>query len=537
MSQIGGAPSRSAAPPSGPRDLDVIDRAEARDIVPALAAVHVSKRFGVVRALDDVTLAAYPGEILALVGENGAGKSTLVRIFEGVFSPDQGELFARGVRQTLRSPSDAHALGVRVIHQEPDIIPDLSIAENIFLGEFPAKRGIFLDRTDLARRTLAILAEFGLEKDLGPWVRAGDLSPAQRQLMEIMRALRGGLRVLALDEPTSSLTEEEAKRLFRVVTRLRGDGVGVIYISHRMREVRGLADRIAVLRDGRLVETRPTGAFPEAEIVQAMVGRPIADLFERGKRRRGDAALALRGVTTKRVKQISFDVHAGEVVGLAGLMGAGRSELAAAIFGHDRLLAGSIAVNGKTVRFRSPADAINAGIGLAPEDRKSQALLLLRSVKENMSLTIPDLISRLSFVDFAAERRIASALAERLRIKTASIEASVSSLSGGNQQKVVLGRWLARRPKVLILDEPTRGIDVGAKAEIYRLVSELAAEGIALLVISSEMPELLGLADRILVMADGRIVAELGRDDASEERILTLAMTESGTQGAAARAQ
>jgi L-arabinose transport system ATP-binding protein len=516
---------------------DAAGRAEARASAPALAAHGVSKSFGVVKALDDVTLAARAGEILALVGENGAGKSTLVRIFEGVFPPDQGEVLAQGVRQTLRSPADAHALGIRVIHQEPDIIPDLSIAENLFLGDFRPRQGIFLDRTGLERRTFALLAEFGLERDLDPWVRAGDLSPAQRQLMEIMRALRGGLRVIALDEPTSSLTEEEAQRLFRVVRRLRDDGVAVIYISHRMREVRDLADRIAVLRDGRLVEERPTAAFPEGDIVHAMVGRPIADLFERGMRRRGDVALALRGVTTKRVKQISFDVHAGEVVGLAGLMGAGRSELAAAIFGHDRLLAGSVAVNGRTVRLRSPADAINAGIGLAPEDRKSQALLLLRSVKDNISLAIPDLISRLKFVDFAAERRIAAALAERLRIKTPSLEASMASLSGGNQQKVVLGRWLARRPKVLILDEPTRGIDVGAKAEIYRLIAELAAEGMALLVISSEMPELLGLADRILVMAHGRIVAELGRREASEERILSLAMTESLTHGASTRTQ
>jgi L-arabinose transport system ATP-binding protein len=490
-----------------------------------------------VRALDDVTLAARAGEILALVGENGAGKSTLVRIFEGVFSPDEGEVLAQGVRQTLRSPADAHARGSRVIHQEPDIIPDLSIAENLFLGDFRRRSGLFLDRTDLLQRTRALLGEFGLERDLGPWVRAGDLSPAQRQLMEIMRALRRGLRVLALDEPTSSLTEEEAQRLFRVVRRLREDGVAVIYISHRMREVRDLADRIAVLRDGRLVEERPTAAFPEGDIVHAMVGRPIADLFDRGTRRRGETALSVRGVTTKRVKDVSFDVCSGEVVGLAGLMGAGRSELAEAIFGQDRLLAGSIAVGGKPVALRIPADAIHAGIGFAPEDRKSQALLLLRSVKDNISLAIPDLISRLTFVDFAAERRIAATLAERLRIKTPSLEASVSSLSGGNQQKVVLGRWLARRPKVLILDEPTRGIDVGAKAEIYRLITELAADGMALLVISSEMPELLGLADRILVMAGGRIVDELGRHEASEERILSLAMTESLTQGASTRTQ
>ena len=340
MPQIDSTGRRGEALRRNPGDRGESGDAQARQEAPAaLAALGVSKRFGVVRALDDVTLAARAGEVLALVGENGAGKSTLMRIFEGLHRPDQGTLMAEGVRRTLRSPADAHALGIRVIHQEPDIIPDLSIAENLFLGDFRRIHGVFLDRADLARRTRSMLAEFGLENDLGPWTRAGDLSPAQRQLMEIMRALRRGLKVLALDEPTSSLTEDEAQRLFRVVRRLRDDGVGVIYISHRMREVRDLADRIAVLRDGRLVEERPTGAFPEAEIVQAMVGRPITDLYERGTRSRGRIALSVQGLTTKRVHDVSFIVRSGEVVGLAGLIGAGRSELAEAIFGHDRTLA------------------------------------------------------------------------------------------------------------------------------------------------------------------------------------------------------
>ena len=532
MSQIGGTGRRGDAPLRNSSALDEANEPGAREAAaPALAAVGVSKRFGVVQALDDVTLSVRPREILALVGENGAGKSTLVRIFEGVYRPDQGALMAGGAPQAFRSPSDAHALGIRVIHQEPDIVPDLSIAENLFLGDFRSIHGVFLDRADLERRTREMLAKFGLEKDLGPWTRAGDLGPSQRQLMEIMRALRGGLRVLALDEPTSSLTEEEAQRLFRVVRRLRDDdGVGVVYISHRMREVRDLADRVAVLRDGRLVAERPTAEFPEAEIIQAMVGRPIADLYERGARRRGEAALSVRGLTTKRVSDVNFDVHSGEVVGLAGLVGAGRSELAEAIFGHDRMLAGSVAVRGRPIRLKSPADAIAAGIGFAPEDRKSQALLLMRSVKDNITLAVPDLISRFDFVDPGAERRIAAEFADRLRIRTPSLEAAVSNLSGGNQQKVVLARWLARHPKVLILDEPTKGIDVGAKAEIYRLIAELAGEGIALLVISSEMPELLGMADRILVMAGGRLVAELDHEAANEERILSLAMADNLTR-------
>ncbi|HLH50653.1 MAG TPA: sugar ABC transporter ATP-binding protein [Roseiarcus sp.] len=502
---------------------------------PFLIAKAVSKRFGVVQALDNVTLGVRPGEALALVGENGAGKSTLVRIFEGVFRPDQGALIVAGAPRALRSPADAHALGIRVIHQEPDIVPDLSIAENLFLGDLPPRQGVFLDRQSLASRTRRMLSEFALDKELSPWARAGDLAPAQRQLLEIMRAMRTGVRVLALDEPTSSLTEDEAQRLFRIVRRFRAAGVGIIYISHRMREVKDLSDRIAVLRDGRLVEERRTADISESEIVQAMVGRPIANLFDRAARRPGGVALSVRAVTTKRVKDITFDVRAGEVVGLAGLIGAGRSELAEAIFGHDRLLAGSVAIDGKPIRLRSPADAIAAGIGFAPEDRKSQALLLLRSVQDNISLAVPDLISRFNFVRAGAERQIAAALCERLRIKTPSLDQFVSKLSGGNQQKVVLGRWLARRPKALILDEPTRGIDVGAKAEIYRLIAQLAAEGVALLVISSEMPELLGLADRILVMAGGRLVADLPRSEANEERILNLAMGDNLTATGEAR--
>ncbi len=493
---------------------------------PLLAVQGISKRFGVVQALSDVSLEIRAGEVLALVGENGAGKSTLMRVIEGVHQPDTGSVRIDGAAIAFRSPADAHAHGIRVIHQEPDIIPDLSIAENLFVGDFGRRFGIFLDRRDLARRTRAMLAQFGLERDLSPWTRAGTLGAAHRQVMEIMRALRAGVRVLALDEPTSSLTEEEAGRLFAVIRRLRGDGVAIIYISHRMREVQALADRIAVLRDGHLVAHRPAAELPENETVRLMIGRPISDLFDRRAKQLGPVVLSVRGLTTRRVRDIGFDVRAGEVVGLAGLIGAGRSELAEAIFGADRLLSGHVAIAGQTLRLRSPADAIAAGIGLAPEERKSQALLLLRSVADNITLCVPDLISRFGVLSRSRARQIAGTQIARLRIKTPSPDQLVAKLSGGNQQKVVLGRWLARRPRLLILDEPTRGIDVGAKAEIYRLIAQLAAEGMALLVISSEMPELLGLADRVLVMASGRLVADLPRADASEARVLELAMTD-----------
>jgi L-arabinose transport system ATP-binding protein len=491
-----------------------------------LALRGICKRFGIVQALAEVGLDLQRGEVLALIGENGAGKSTLIRILEGVFPADQGAIEVDGAAVRFAAPSEAHRAGIRVIHQEPDIAPDLSVAENLFVGDLRRIGGVFLDRGDLARRTMNLLARFGLEASLSPWMRAGGLSPAQRQLVEIMRALRSGVRILALDEPTSSLTEEEARLLFVVVRQLKAEGVGIIYISHRMHEIRALADRIAVLRDGRMVALKPAAELSDEAILQLMVGRPITNLFDRSERRLGDVVLSVRGLATSRVRDVSFDIRAGEVVGMAGLMGAGRSEVAEAIFGHDPILAGAVSLSGRRLRLRSPADAIAAGIGFAPEDRKAQALLLLASVESNVTLCVPDLISRFGFVRAASARRVAEDQVQRLRIKTPHLDQLVSKLSGGNQQKVVLGRWLARRPKLLILDEPTRGIDVGAKAEIYRLVAQLASEGLAILIISSEMPELLGLSDRILVMAGGRLVGDLPREAADEDRILALAMTD-----------
>jgi L-arabinose transport system ATP-binding protein len=501
-----------------------------QEVTPLLQVRHIGKRFGVVQALTKVSLPIYAGEILALVGENGAGKSTLTRIIEGVHLPDTGEIDIDGVPMRLRAPADAHAAGIRVIHQEPDIFPDLSVAENLFVGDLRGVAGIFVDRADLAKRSRALLARFGLDKVMSPWTRAGDLGPAHRQLLEIMRALRAGVRLLALDEPTSSLTDDEARLLFGVVRQLRGDGVAVIYISHRMPEIRALADRIAILRDGRLIACRPVAELSEADIVQLMVGRPVSTLFERAPKPAGKVILEARGLTTGLVHDVHLSIHAGEVVGLGGLIGAGRSELALAIFGHDRLRAGCVLVDGAKISLRSPADAIAAGIGLAPEERKSQALLLMRSVAENITLCVPHRVSRFGFLRRAAEWLVASEQVERMRVKTAGLDQLVANLSGGNQQKVVLGRWLARAPRVLILDEPTRGIDVGAKAEIYRLIAQLAFDGIAILLISSELPELIGLSDRILVMAAGRIVGEVPRAEATEQSLLNLAMRENLSQ-------
>ena len=504
-----------------------------QEVTPLLEFRRVGKRFGVVHALSEVTLPIHAGEILALVGENGAGKSTLTRIMEGVHQPDTGEVVIDGAPVLLRAPAEAHAAGIRVIHQEPDIFPDLSVAENLFVGDLRRVAGIFLDRADLAVRTRDLLTRFGLQYTLSPWTLAGALSAAHRQLLEIMRALRAGVRLLALDEPTSSLSDDEAQLLFSVVRQLRNEGVALVYISHRMPEIRALADRVAILRDGRLVACSPVDELSEADIVHLMVGRPVSTLFDRSPASIGKVALETRGLTTARVRDVSMSIRAGEVVGLGGLMGAGRSELALAIFGQDRLTAGSVIVDGAEIRLRSPADAIAAGIGLAPEERKSQALLLMRSVAENVTLCVPDRISRFGFLRRAAVLLVASEQVERMRVKTSSLDELVSNLSGGNQQKVVLARWLARAPRVLILDEPTRGIDVGAKAEIYRLIAQLAANGIAILVISSELPELIGLSDRILVMAAGRIVGEVPRAEATEQRVLNLAMRENLSQEAA----
>ena len=500
---------------------------------PLLSLRQISKRFGVVQALNGVDLDVRGGEVLALVGENGAGKSTMMRIVEGVVSPDAGSLLFDGVVRDLRRAADAHALGVRVIHQEPDIAPDLSVAENLFIGDLRRIAGLFLDRRDLVRRTIALFDRFGLRESLSPWTRAGDLGAAQRQLVEIMRALRAGVRLLALDEPTSSLTDEETRRLFTIVRQLKAAGVAIVYISHRMHEIRELADRIAVLRDGRMVTVQPSTDLEDGAILRHMVGRPIDKLFERQHREPGPVVLSLEGVSTRRIRDVSFSIRAGEVVGMAGLIGAGRSETAEAIFGADPILSGRVSLGGVPLRLRSPADAIAAGIGFAPEDRKAQALLLMASVETNVTLCVPDLISRAGFLKASAAHRIARKQADDLRIKTPRLDQLVSKLSGGNQQKVVLGRWLARRPRVLILDEPTRGIDVGAKAEIYALIRHLADSGLAILVISSEMPELVGLSDRVLVMASGRVAGEVSRVDATEEGILSLAMTDNLASSAA----
>jgi L-arabinose transport system ATP-binding protein len=490
-----------------------------------LRAEQISKSFGPVHALTEVDLDVRAGEVLALMGENGAGKSTLLRVLSGDHLPDAGRLLLDGTPVTFHSPAEAHRAGLRVIQQEPEIVPHVSVAENIYLGALP-RRGLVLDKRTLFAQVRRDLERYGFQDVLAPDTLGSELSAAQRQLVEILRALAGDVRVIAFDEPTSSLSDHEVEALFGLIRRLRDDGVAIIYVSHRMPEIFTIADRVAVLRDGRFVGDRPVAQTDNSELVRMMVGRDLADMFVRDPQEPGEVMLSIRGLVTDDVRDVSLQVRAGEVVGLGGLVGAGRSELALAVVGAVPIHQGGIEVAGDAVRLRGPADALRLGIGLAPEERKAQALLLRRSIRDNISLASLRRLATLHVVRRQAERDLALRHVEQLSIRASSIEQEVATLSGGNQQKVVLARWLARRPKVLILDEPTRGVDVGAKAEIYSIINELAAQGMALLVISSEMPELLGLCDRIVVMQGGRVTGEVTRAEATEERVLALAMAE-----------
>ncbi|WP_339983856.1 sugar ABC transporter ATP-binding protein [Gymnodinialimonas ulvae] len=477
------------------------------------------------QALTDISFDVKLGEVLALVGENGAGKSTLMRLLEGVFAPTRGEIQVEGRTVEFSQPRDAHQAGIRVIHQEPEIVPDLTVAENIFAGDLPRKAGHFLDWKRLMRETAALLKKFGIERELHPRQMCGGLGPAQRQMIEIMRAVQAGGRLVAFDEPTSSLTDEETQRLFTIIRDLRGQGVAIIYISHRLPEITALADRVVVLRDGLLVDDLPAEGVTESQITRLMVGRELSEMFPDRKSSDGSVVLKVDAMNTEHVHDISLELRAGEVLGIGGLIGAGRSELAKGIFGFHRRTAGTVMVNGTELPSGDTAAAIAAGIGFAPEDRKEEALLLMQTILENSVLCVPEKVSSRGFYDRRKALALISQISTKMRLKASSLDAPVTSLSGGNQQKVVLTRWLACDLKILILDEPTRGIDVGARSEIYDLIRKLTdQEGLGVIVISSEMPELLGLSDRIVVMADGRIRAAFSREDANEEAIMQAAI-------------
>ena len=488
---------------------------------PAVRFEGITKRFPGVQALSDVTLEVAAGACHALCGENGAGKSTLGKILAGIHTPDAGRLFVLGREARFEGPRDALAAGVGMVHQELAFCENLSVAENLCLGTLPAHGG-FVDREAMARRAEAMLAEIGTALDVRRIL--GTLTVGQQQMVQIAAAVGGGARVIVFDEPTSSLSQGEAERLYDLIGRLTARGVTCIYVSHRMPEIFRLCDAVSVLRDGQHVATRPIEGLTEAELVRMMIGRSLAEYFPQHLHGTpGGELLRVEGLAVPgKFEDVSFTLHAGEVLGLAGLVGAGRSEVAQALFGVEPGVRGRIWIRGEPAAIHTPDDAIRLGIGLVPEDRKRQGLVLGASGVHNLSLPILDRLSRLTWVRREEEGEIARDYFGRLRVRAPGIGTVVAGLSGGNQQKIVLAKWLAARSQVLILDEPTRGVDVGAKAEIHALIDELAARGNAILLISSELPEVLSLSRRILVLREGRLVGEVSRERATQDTLLRL---------------
>ena len=486
---------------------------------PFLQATALHKRYGGVHALRGARIAVYPGEVHALVGENGSGKSTLLGILSGQIRADSGEVSLAGRPAAFRSPTDALRGGIATVTQETTLAPDLSITENVFLGHRMMRRGPLIDWPATRRRALEAIRRLGLDVD--PSLPVRRLRPDQQQMVEIARALTIDARVLVLDEPTSSLTDDEVASLFGRVRALRDEGVAIIFVSHRLQEVFELADRITVLRDGRTVGEAPAGELDRSRLIHLMVGRALEEIEPPAAQERvGRSALRLRGLTLPpSVSAVDLDVEPGEIVGLAGLVGAGRSELLETVFGLHRPSAGSVEVDGGPVSFRSPQEAIRGGVAFVPADRKVQGLVHEMTVRENLVMASTSRLARLRRPVARRELRIVRESFEGMRIRAASARVPVATLSGGNQQKVVLAKWLATSPRVLMLDEPTRGVDVGAKAEIYQLLFDAAESGLGILVSSSENPELLTLCDRILVLFRGRIAAQLSREDATEARI------------------
>ncbi|QIZ36788.1 sugar ABC transporter ATP-binding protein [Saccharopolyspora sp. ASAGF58] len=486
---------------------------------PAVALHGVGKRFPGVVAVSEVTLAIPPGEVHVFAGENGAGKSTLMKLIAQVEQPSSGRIELDGVPVAYQGPGAARRLGVSMVHQEFALAPDLSVAENLFIGHEPG-RGGWISRAEERRAARELLGHVGLNID--PGRRVALLSTAEQQRVELAKALAVQAKVLILDEPTASLTEREAEELFGIVRELTARGIAVLYISHRLDEIFEIGDRVTVMRDGAIVATRPVTELDEDRLVQLMVGRDVENLYPRTHNEPGPVRLEVRGLTrADAVRDVSFEVRAGEIVGLAGLVGAGRTELARAVFGAELPDAGTIALDGKRLRIRGPSDAIAAGIGYLTESRKTDGLALPLGVDKN--ITLAKLPMRAGLIDLAAERKIAERERDGLRIRVPWVGRPVRTLSGGNQQKVILARWLETGAEVLFFDEPGRGMDVGAKSEMFQQMDSLAARGKAVVFISSYLPELLNMCDRILVMRGGRITGEVPRAEFSEERVVALA--------------
>jgi len=489
---------------------------------PLLDVEGICKSFPGVRALHEVGFSVGQGEVVAVIGENGAGKSTLMKILAGVQPPDRGTIRVEGETASIGSVQDGLALGIALIHQELNLATNLGVGANIFLGREPRRAGV-IDEREIATRSRDYLELVGLDVD--PSMIVGDLTIGRQQLVEIAKALSVDAKILIMDEPTSSLSQGEAERLFEVVKDLRERGVSVIYISHRLGEVKELADRVVVLRDGENAGDLDRDEIEHDRMVSLMVGRELSQFYPHNPQAPGDPVLEVRDLRTPAhpAHPVDFAVRTGEIVGLAGLVGAGRTELMETLFGVTPARTGEIVVKGSVVSIGSPRDAIRAGLALVPEDRKQQGLVIDMAVRENMSLAAIRRDQKNGFLDFGREREIADSMIARLRVKTPSAGQVARFLSGGNQQKVVLGKWLAMEPSVLLLDEPTRGIDIGAKQEIYALMEELSERGVGILFVSSEMEEILGMSDRALVMHEGRITGELSREELSEEAVMRLA--------------
>ncbi len=493
--------------------------------VPLLELRRVCKSFPGVRALEDVSMALYPGEVHMLLGENGAGKSSLIKVLYGAYAADSGEIHCEGRRVEINAPADARRLGIAVIFQEFSLVPYLDIAQNIFLGREPRNAIGLVDRRHMHASAREVLASLELEYDTR--ALAADLGVAQQQMVEIAKALSQNARILVMDEPTASISDREAEVLFRVIRRLREAGVAIVYISHRMKEVFGLGDRITVLRDGRRVASMPAAETTPQALIGMMVGRAVGAVYKRQQfPTPGEVALEVRGlVTYTGIKGVDLVVRAGEIVGLSGLVGAGRTEVARAVFGADPIAAGEVRIFGETVKG-GPDQTVRRGVGLIPENRKQEGLALLRSVQDNLlAASLWKLFPRGWFRATVA-RRAARSMVEALRIATPDVQRRVRVLSGGNQQKIVIGKWLEAGCRLFIFDEPTRGIDVGAKAEVFALIEDLVAKGAAVLLISSELSEIVHVCDRAYVMREGRVSGELAREALSEQSILSLAMHE-----------
>jgi inositol transport system ATP-binding protein len=497
---------------------------------PILKMTGVSKRFPGVLALEDVHLEVGQAEIHALLGENGAGKSTLLKVLSGAHNADSGEIELYGEPVAFASPHDAQRAGVVTIYQEFTLAPDMTIAENVFIGREPGSR-LFISWRRLAEETRAITDKIGLRRD--PMTPVRDLSVAEQQLVEIARALSMRSRLIVMDEPTSALSEAEVANLARIVTTLKAEGLSIIFVTHRLEEVFRLCDRFTVLRDGRYVGAGQVADVTVDAIIRMMVGREVGALYgQRPIPERGPVALEVEGLTRRRsardphaieLVDVSLKAHKGEILGLAGLVGAGRTETARAIFGADAFDSGEIRIDGRKVDFSGPHDAMLAGVGLVPEDRKKQALFLRLAIRTNITIAAHDQISRAGwFIDEGREDKLVEEFRRLLSIRMASPDQPAGLLSGGNQQKVVLARWLALRPKILIVDEPTRGIDVGSKVEVHNLLIEMAKSGIAVIVISSELPEILAVSDRIVTMREGRVTGEIARNDATQEILMSM---------------